>query len=267
MKYGASTLMKGTVEQFFDRARDSFDVVEVVCDSPYSRPLDINSDYLRSVRRSLGTEFTVHCPFSKCDIGALDDSLREESVRGVLECIELGGLIEASLIVVHPSRGTRGSLEERERVRALEKESLSRIHESAASRKMRICVENMPSGLPFADVSLTSGILQLVKRLDGAGVTFDVGHANTTTVPAERMLKHFGPAVGHVHIHDNNGLEDEHLEVGTGSVDWSGVVRALVGLKYEGVLVDESLSLESAKRGIAYVRKLFEEVQRIDGSS
>ena len=59
MKYGASTLMKGTVEQFFDGARASFEVVEVVCDSPYSNPLDVNSDFLRSVGKSLGTEFTV----------------------------------------------------------------------------------------------------------------------------------------------------------------------------------------------------------------
>jgi sugar phosphate isomerase/epimerase len=258
--------MKGTVEQFFDAARASFEVVEIVCDSPYRSPREVNRDFLGSVRKSLGVEFTVHCPFSNSDIGSLDDSLRESSVRGVLDSIELGAAIEARLVVVHPSRGTRGDLEERERIRALEVESLARIHESAASRGLRICVENMPSGLPFADRSLASGVMHLVKRLDGAGVTLDVGHANTTTVPAQTMAQHFGSLIRHVHVHDNKGGYDEHLEIGLGSVDWRAVTRKLVELGYDGVLLDETLSIEAAKRGLAYLKRLVQEVTGVERS-
>jgi sugar phosphate isomerase/epimerase len=248
MKYGASTLMKGTVEQFFDMARASFDVVEVVCDSPYASPLDVSAEFLKSVARSLGTQFTVHCPFVKSDIGSLDDAVREASVRGVLDTVELGSAIGALLVVVHPTRGTRGSLEERDRVRSLERESLVRIHERAAAKGLRVCVENMPSGGAFADRSLASGVMHLVRGLDGAGVTLDVGHANTTTVPAQTMARHFGSRIGHVHVHDNRGEQDEHLEIGLGTVDWKAVVTALVDLKYDGILLDESLNMEAGIR-------------------
>jgi len=179
----------------------------------------------------------------------------------VLDCIELGHAIGASLVVVHPSRGTRGSLEEREKIRAVEMESLVRIHEEARLKGLGICVENMPSGIAFADRSLASGILHLLRRLDGAKATFDVGHANTTTVPAHTMLRHMGPLVGHVHVHDNKGAQDEHLEIGTGSVKWRNLVQALLDVKYEGILLDESLNVEAAKRGLQYVRQLLEEVQ------
>jgi sugar phosphate isomerase/epimerase len=256
--------MKGTVEQFFDVARASFEVVEVVCDSPYANPLDVNSDFLKSVAGSLGTQFTVHCPFVNSDIGSMDDAVRERSVRGVLDSIELGSAIGASLVVVHPARGTRGGLEERDRVRALERESLVRICELAAAKGLRVCVENMPSGSAFADRSLASGVAHLVRRLDGAAVTLDVGHANTTTVPAQTMARHFGSLIGHVHVHDNKGVQDDHLEIGLGTVDWRAVVSTLVALKYDGILLDESLSVDAARRGVAYVRRLVEEAQALE---
>ena len=266
MKYGASTLMKGTVEQFFDLARATFDVVEVVCDSPYESPLDVNADFLKSVGRSLGTEFTIHCPFVKSDIGSLDDAVRESSVQGVLDCIDLGSAVGASLVVVHPTRGTRGSLEERDRVKALEKESLVRVHERAVAKGLWVCVENMPSGGAFADRSLASGVMHLVKSLDGAGVTLDVGHANTTTVPAQTMARHLGSLIRHVHVHDNRGEQDEHLEIGLGTIDWRAVVRTLVELKYDGTLLDESLSVEAARRGVAHLKRLVEEAQGLENN-
>ncbi len=264
MKYGASTLMKGTVEQFFDAARASFEVVEVVCDSPYENPLDVNADFLKSVSRSLGTQFTVHCPFVKTDIGSLDETVRERSVRGVLDTIELGEAIGASLVVVHPTVGTRGPLEERERVRALERESLVRIHERARATGLRVCLENMPSGRAFADKSLASGVMHAVRGLDGALATLDVGHANTTTVPPQTMARHFGSLIGHVHVHDNRGVQDEHLEIGLGTIDWKAVAAALVELEYDGILLDESLSIEAARRGLARLKTLMEEAQSLE---
>jgi sugar phosphate isomerase/epimerase len=264
MKYGASTLMKGTVEQFFDGARASFEVVEIVCDNPYANPLDVNVDFLKSVKGSLGTQFTVHSPFVNSDIGALDASVRERSVRGALDSVELAFAIGASVVVVHPSRGNRGGLEERDRIKALERESLTRIDELAAARGVTVCLENMPSGSPFAERSLASGVLHLVRGLKSAGATLDVGHANTTTVPAETVARHLGPLIRHVHVHDNRGAEDEHLEIGKGTVDWRAVVRTLVSLGYDGVLLDESLTVEAARRGNAYLRGLVEEAKGIE---
>jgi sugar phosphate isomerase/epimerase len=266
MRFGASTLMKGKVEEFFDEARDSFEAVEIVCDSPYVTPLEINTQFLKSVRKALGLEYTVHCPFTSVDIGSLDDSSRKRSVERILEAIEVGSVIEASIMVVHPAIGSRGSFEEREKVRALERESLERIHDFARTKNVRICVENMPAGLPFVERSLASGVMHLIGDLEGAGITFDVAHANTTTVPPEKMLEHFGrDLIAHVHVHDNRGIRDEHLEIGKGNINWRSVVTKLMELEYHGILMDESLSIEAAKRGTHFLKQVFEEVQKLEG--
>jgi len=265
MKLGASTLMKGKVEEFFDAAKDSFEVVEIVCDLEYRTPLEINTQFLKSVRRALGVEYTVHSPFTGTDIGALDDSLRKRSVERIMESIEVGSIIEATIVVVHPAMGSRGCIEERDRVRALEGESLWSIHDFARSKNVKICIENMPAGFPFVDRSLASGVIQLVKNLEGAGVTFDVAHANTTTVPPEKMLEHFGrDLVAHVHVHDNRGKRDDHLEIGKGTVNWNNVISKLAQLEYQGFLIDESLNIEAAKRGTRFLRRALEEVQKLE---
>ncbi len=260
MKFGASTLMKGTVEQFFDKARDCFEAVEIVCDAPYRRPLEVNTEFLKSVRATLGVEFTVHSPYNETDIGSLDDSYRGRSVEGILEAVELAHIIGASIVVVHPAVGSRGGIEERDRLRAVEKESLERITHFAREKDVKICLENMPAGLPFMERSLASGVMELVRDHENCGVTFDVAHANTTNVPPETMLEHFGKAVSHVHVHDNLGTRDEHLEVGLGTVDWKSIIGGLVRMGYQGIIMDESLSMDAAKRGVGLLRRIAEEV-------
>jgi len=268
MRFGASTLMKGKVEEFFDGAKDSFEVVEVVCDAPYKSPLEINTQFLRSVKKALGIEYTIHSPYTSMDIGSLDDSYRKQCVDRVLEAIEVGCAIGAHIVVVHPAFGSRGSLEERLRVKEMEKDSLEKINESARSKNMKICIENMPMGIPFVDRSLASGIIQLAKGLDGAGVTLDVAHANTTNVKPETMMKHFGPELlSHVHVHDNRGTSDDHLEIGKGTVNWGNVAIGLRQLRYDGVLVDESLNIEAARRGIRLLKQKFQEVDEVEGKS
>jgi sugar phosphate isomerase/epimerase len=57
----------------------------------------------------------------------------------------------------------------------------------------------------------------------------------------------------HVHVHDNHGVKDEHLEVGTGTVDWD---RALSALRdYKGIAVVEARSLEEGGRSLKFIKE------------
>ena len=47
-----------------------------------------------------------------------------------------------------------------------------------------------------------------------------------------------------IHIHDNNGQQDQHLTVGDGNIDFKHVLSKLSG--YGGRYVIESKSFESA---------------------
>lgn len=56
----------------------------------------------------------------------------------------------------------------------------------------------------------------------------DIGHAHCYS-PADvrEWAKELAPYVGHVHIHDNNGIRDEHLGLGKGTLPWAEVLSFL----------------------------------------
>ena len=60
----------------------------------------------------------------------------------------------------------------------------------------------------------------------------------------------------HIHIHDNNGMSDEHLALGDGTISWSTVGKTLAA-NYNGVVVIEGRSLVEAKKSLSVFRRCF----------
>jgi len=73
-------------------------------------------------------------------------------------------------------------------------------------------------------------ILSLNRKLENTkiGITLDIGHANIfSKIPVWEWIEAYGNRLTHVHLHDNNGEEDEHLPLGQGSIDLDRVIVAL----------------------------------------
>lgn len=52
------------------------------------------------------------------------------------------------------------------------------------------------------------------------GVCLDYGHAHYSRTPLRGWFDALGDRIGYLHLSDNNGLYDEHLPLGRGTVDW-----------------------------------------------
>jgi sugar phosphate isomerase/epimerase len=85
-------------------------------------------------------------------------------------------------------------------------------------------------------------------------MTFDFGHANTIGKVNDFLVQ--VNKAHHLHIHDNNGMSDEHLALGDGTIPWSAVGKA-VATRYNGVVVIEGRSLEEARKSLAVFRRCF----------
>jgi sugar phosphate isomerase/epimerase len=73
-------------------------------------------------------------------------------------------------------------------------------------------------------------------------LTLDTGHAHIDDRGEGRMLQlveQFGSRIAHLHFSDNHGRRDEHLAVGRGTVDFTGLVRRLQAIGY-----DDTITLE-----------------------
>ena len=69
---------------------------------------------------------------------------------------------------------------------------------------------------------------------DHYGICFDTGHANILWSNLTEEIKMLGDNLSILHVHDNSHADDEHLAVGTGSIDWKAFAKALKDIGYKG---------------------------------
>ncbi len=87
--------------------------------------------------------------------------------------------------------------------------------------KMAVALENVWDLQPGV-------MLRLLRQyqLSTFGACLDTGHAHIfSELSLEHWIEELGGYLSHIHIHDNNGLEDEHLPPGQGNIDFSGLRR------------------------------------------
>lgn len=72
-----------------------------------------------------------------------------------------------------------------------------------------------------------SDVVRLISR-DNLDICLNIGqlhcHSKSTII---QWIEYLGPQIGYVHLHDNNGQEDEHLGLGMGTIRLQDVCRAL----------------------------------------
>lgn len=64
------------------------------------------------------------------------------------------------------------------------------------------------------------------------GFCLDIGHANLLGKDIYDLIKLMGDTIIALHVHDNNGLDDEHLFPYMGIVDWDRFCAALKDINY-----------------------------------
>lgn len=91
------------------------------------------------------------------------------------------------------------------------------------SEKIQYNIENQFDFDP--DVLLS--VIQKINK-DNVKVCLDIWHAHChSKMPVVKRIKTLKEKIGYVHIHDNNGEEDEHLDIGKWNIPMVDVFNAL----------------------------------------
>lgn len=119
--------------------------------------------------------------------------------------------------------------------------------------KLDIYMENM--------FDMDSGcITQLGKNLEDVknfGLCLDYAHASVFGVRESRShwFEVMTPYVKHMHINDNDLLDDQHLAVGSGKIDWEEFKKLLKASQSPASILVEIKSVTAQRRSFEYLKK------------
>ncbi len=251
MKLGFSPLTAGlNYRQSFDLAAELGLFLEIAYDQHEMDPRLPGPEQLAEMGRAAGVGFSLHLPFVDWNIASLVPQMQRLSLERTQRAIEFGAEIGATCGVLHtglvPLRWPEAVAHAHRQVhQALEQLELA----------MPVALENL--GLSRADLLETPGELaELLEAHPQYGFCLDVGHAliqRGSGGPQEYHHLLHGRLL-HFHLHDNQGVEDEHLPCGTGVVDWDwvrGVLSAFAGT----VALEVTGGAEGVRQSVALLRE------------
>lgn len=191
-----------------DRISTVTSVIEIMDDGRhYIESPDLLENY--------SARWSFHAPSRSINIASIHEPIRRASVEVIGTCFSLAGEVNAD-VVVHPGYVTWE--EEHERALRHFRKSLRELTAIAENCSVRFFIENMGNWSYFFLRDPSE-----IDLLGDFGLALDVGHANLNHCLEEFLRLPFG----HIHLHDNNGIEDSHSAVGTGTIDFAPVMEAV----------------------------------------
>ena len=159
---------------------------------------------------------------------------------------------DADFVVAHTNEAFR---ENEDRVRTRVKFRLERLLALAAAYDVNLLIENV--GLRSKGTLLFDWheYLNLLLEFPQAGALLDIGHAHINGWDLPNAVMRLGTRLRACHVHDNDGVDDQHLCIGQGSLDWSGFYRAAKQSTAEMTLVFEyaNTNLATALQNITQI--------------
>ena len=183
---------------------------------------------------------SMHAPGG--DIISLDREIRESAVEKLGKSIlDVGQFLSDVIVVVHPENANpdRQSNDDDKRKENCRR-SLEELVNSAAKYNVRIALENMRwrADNPNRTGMYTDQLMEIIHGMDNTiGICFDVGHANISEgSDLTGAFSRNAQKIIHIHLDDNLGIEDDHLQPGEGKIDFESFYNVVAESGYNGMI-------------------------------
>jgi sugar phosphate isomerase/epimerase len=229
--------MREVVDEIRTFHRLGFDFVDLTLEPERARANLVDLAVVGRVLADCGMGVVGHTAWY-LPIASPFASLRQAARDEMIRCFDAFARLGVDRVNVHPDPSR--SMFARDAVLDLNAAVLRQLAEQAEGRGMRLMLENTPGYFGRVDV-----LQRLFDAVPALGWHLDVGHANLN-VPANvsgPLLDAFASRLCHVHLSDNKGGGDDlHLPIGTGNIDWPGVIGLLKRAGYDGTITLEVFS-------------------------
>ena len=208
---------------------------------------------LRRVAQSRNIELTLHGPFADINIASPSPILRRIILKRLEKSISYARQLGCRLWVFHPGLKTGVSEFFPGLDWQLNMESVRVLLAAARKHGVEIAIENVPEPHPFLMKSVQEFSRFYSEFDEEIWMALDIGHANLNHQVQEFITK-FSNKIVHIHASDNNGIQDSHLGIGHGTVDWTSVAKAIKKVGYDNLIMLESI--EHVEESLQTLRKI-----------
>lgn len=217
------------LDELAEIAALGFDYLELTLDPPEAHHAQIRKmrAKLRRELKRLGMGVICHLP-TFVSLADLTDSIRKASLGEVLASLEVAADLRTEQVVLHPAHiaGMGPFVMDLSRRHAFD--SLAAIAARADELGLTVCLENM---FPRARFCVEPDEFQLVfEQFPNLRLTLDIGHGCIGSPRGKRVkqfIAQFAERIGHLHVSDNFGKQDDHLPLGAGSIPYADILGLL----------------------------------------
>ena len=197
--------------------------------------------------------YQAHAPFPSyvwCpDDPAYNDALLEMLRKTIIGC----DYIDCRNLIIHPFYFPYEHQLPREQENELNLERYGKLADTAKKYGVTINLENMFVGYRgkmrmavCSDMNQTCQLIDELNRRAGSkvfGFCLDTGHALLLGLDILHIMTVLGDRITAFHVHDNNGITDQHLAPYSGLLDWDRFIEGLKAIHFSETMSFETFNV------------------------
>ncbi len=193
---------------------------------------------------------TLHGAFLDICVNSQDPMIYRASDYRVRQCMDIAQRMGLRAVIFHtnyianfPLRSYQMGWVERN------EEYWNQLLEDYPS--MTVYIENMFDESP----RLLTELAMRLRDHPRFGVCYDIAHARISGCPIENWYEEMRPLAKHIHINDNDGLEDLHMAVGAGTICWQQFSQWCQSLTQPPTILIEVRSWQELISSVNFLQK------------
>lgn len=216
--------VKANLKAFADNGADG---VELFLDGPQWNDKKASLSDVKAHLNSYPFAYSVHGPMFDLNLTSENASVRQTALSELKQAIEIGAEIQADHVIIDPGVCLYSIFDKRQaQRRAIE--AISELQQHAKKYGQPIAIENIGhKGTELFDQAAFCNLLDHFSDTEMLGLVLDTGHAHLNHWNIPEVIHKTNDQLLAIHLNDNDGVTDNHLAIGDGTIDWTPVFKAL----------------------------------------
>ena len=202
---------------------------------------------LDAIREAGLTISQAHAPFPYYDPKMVKEETPDYMIGVYKKIILFLDRVGCKNLIVHGASLERSNPKTLDDINALNKKLYTSLIPELQQTNVTVCLENLFSkGITEGHCSNPYDAVREIDELNALagkecfGLCVDTGHLNLVSADFRRYIPIVGKRIKAFHIHDNDGVTDQHKAPYTGTINWKHFYTELKKIGYEGDLSFET---------------------------